>query len=98
MVVHAGRRVAFHDEHAARHTKVNDRRAAAGIEQQVFGASSNRLYAGTGQVIVNLGRYRPTQTAFANNNVVNAFTADIGRNTATACFDFGKFRHAWSLL
>ena len=93
MVVNARRRVLVDDENAARHAEVHDGRAVVGYDEQVLGASFDRVDATSAQFALDTTRHGPAQAAIAHDDVVNARTDDPGFDAAAACLDFGEFGH-----
>jgi hypothetical protein len=88
VIVHTGRRVAVDDENAAGHAEMHDRGTIRSVQEQVLGTPVDGHNGGASQVLVDIGADRPAKPAITYDDVVDAFTDEVRRYAAAACFDF----------
>jgi hypothetical protein len=74
---------------------MQDCRAVACFEEQVFRPAFERLYGLPGERFFKMIGYGPSQTPFPNDNFLNSLLLEPGGDASAAGFYFGKLWH-WS--
>ncbi len=82
------------DSPAPRHAEMKDQRVAAiGFDQPIFGAAAKAGNDGTRQPLTQVGRNRPPKIGAARLDTSQAFAEQDRLKTANGRLDFGKFGH-----
>ena len=81
------------DEQASRHSQVNNERARAAVDQQIFAAAGERPDGGAGDDPGQQPRDAETKAAVANNGSPDALADHKPFEAASRGLNFGEFRH-----